>query len=394
MRLALSVFLGLGLFASTASASLNDPYCRPSPTHPHPVVLVHGRGGDVNGFGALVSALERAGHCVYGTNYGQVGGSGPHGMDHLTVSGAQVRGFIEKVRLDTKSTKVNVIGHSAGTGVLDNIILEKGAGDLIHRLVSFGGLHHPYAHAGVAKFADSDLFLPNLVATARLVDPKVDAQTVIKGAIALYAGAGGSLAGIDTETASSNFAADLFDPEYWKKLHAGLSEPALSYIKVGDGNRTLKTKDSIPSICYTNIVGAGDLLTGGAAGFQDNAPNVDNWLLPTASDHSQILADPLALAKTLLALDTPCVPKPTTTDPPPDGTEPSTDSDAGTEPSGDAPPGDAAPAKAAAAAEADRSTTTDEAAGCACTSSSAPSPRGALFALLSVLALIRRRSTR
>lgn len=43
------------------------------------------------------------------------------------------------------------------------------------------------------------------------------------------------------------------------------------------------------------------------AGFQDPAPNVDNFLLLSGADHAQILADPAALAKTLDALGRPCV---------------------------------------------------------------------------------------
>lgn len=308
-------FLVLLSSSGIAHAGINDPTCRPTADRP-PVILVHGRGGDVNGFGPLVAALEASGRCVYGINYGRTNGAGPNGHDHLTVSGGQIAAYIDEVRAQTGAAQVDVIGHSAGTGVLDNVILEKRKGDRIRRLVSFGGLHHPYAHAGASGIADGQLFLPNLVATARLVDPDITAQEVIVNAINLYAGAGGSLAGIDVETATSNFAADLFEPDYWKALHGNLSEADGVYVTVGGSQRSRTTGDSIPTICYTNIVGLGDLITGAAAGFQDPAPNVDNFLLLSGADHGQILADPAALEKTIDALGRPCVHATPPDDPP------------------------------------------------------------------------------
>lgn len=307
LRAVVVVLASLAAGAAPArAAALNDFGCKPAPAHPYPVVLVHGRGGDINGFGALVDALGAAGYCVFGENYGQVGGNGPNGLDHLAVSAAEIDAFVAEVLARTRATRVDVIGHSAGAGVLDNLILARGGARRVHRLVSFGGLHHPYAHVGASGFIDTELFLPNLIAAARLVDPTITAQQVITTALALYAGAGGSLAGIDVATATSNFASDLFDPDYWRGLHGRLSEPPATTLKVDDGARTLTTADSAPTVCYTNIVGIADLLAGASAGFQDAAPNVDNFLLFTGSDHAQILADPIAVRKALDALATPC----------------------------------------------------------------------------------------
>jgi pimeloyl-ACP methyl ester carboxylesterase len=306
MRVATLLVVALCFSVPARAAGLNDWACKPTRQHPRPVVLVHGRGGDVNGFGTLVGALSNAGYCVFGTNYGQVGGSGPNGMDHLTVSALEIRDFVQKVLAATGSPRVDVIGHSAGTGVLDNFILQRGGASQITRLVSFGGLHHPYAHVGVSGVADSDLFLPNLILAARLVNPNVTAQEVITQAIATYAGAGGSLAGIDVTTAESNFASDLFDPVYWTSLQGSLSEPPEVFVKPATTGRTFKTHDSAPGLCYTNIVGVVDVLAGATAGFQDAAPNVENFLLFTTSDHSQILDDPIAVGKALAALGAPC----------------------------------------------------------------------------------------
>ncbi len=305
MVLLATVAAGATAGDSTASV-LNDWACQPSTAHPRPVVLVHGRGGTVDDFGPLVTSLGAAGYCVYGTNYGQVDGQGQYGVDHLRYSAAQLEVFLRQVRAETGATHVDLVGHSAGTGVIANLLLARGGGAYVHRAISFAGLHHPYAHAGVPGFLDNDLYLPNLIATARLVDPDITAQQVITAALAVYAAVGGSLASVDVETATSNFASDLFDPVYWAMLHGGLSETSTTYIKLAAAGRSLRVDDASPSVCYTNIVGVADLLTGPSAGFQDPAPNVDNFLLPTASDHAQILADPIAMTRALAALATTC----------------------------------------------------------------------------------------
>jgi len=343
-----AILTGIACWPRLGRASgINDYSCHLTPAHPRPVVLVHGRGGNIDGFGSLVATLTSAGYCVFGMNYGQTDGQGPYGHDHLTVSGAQIDGFIRHVLDATGANQVDVIGHSAGTGVLNNVILEKGDGYLIYRFVSFGGLHHPYAHAGASEIADGTLFLPNLIKTARVLFPDLTAQQLIIWAINTYAGAGGSLAGIDVETAESNFAADLFEPDYWTMLHGGLSEPPGTYILIGASDRSLPTHDSVPEVCYTNIVGIADLMAGSAAGFQDEAPNVENFLLLTTSDHVQMLDDAIALGKTLEALATPCDPTwpdddpPDADDPPGDDVPPGGDDPPGTDdpPGGDYPPG-------------------------------------------------------
>jgi uncharacterized protein (TIGR03382 family) len=308
--------LTLGLAAAVAvvaparAGGLNDPACVPSPAHPRPVVLVHGQGATVEMFEELgiVGLLTSRGYCVYGVSHGR-DDSGRHGRAHLAVSAAEIEGFIERVRGNTGAKRVDVISHSAGTGVVANMLLANQRADMIHRAISFGGLHHPYAHVDIGQ--DMNLFVPSLVVTARQIDPNVDAQVVIANAINLYTSAGGPLFGVDAELAASDFVADLFEPTYWVALHGGLSEPAGTHLVPGRNARTLATEDSDPRVCYTNIVGIADPLTGASAGFQDDAPNVDNFLLETRADHVQILTDPAAQARMFAALDAPCDATPT-----------------------------------------------------------------------------------
>lgn len=307
LRLAFAIVPALAVAAPARAGGLNDDACPLTAAHPHPVVLVHGQGATVEMFEELgiVAKLVAEGHCVYGISHG-MDASGRHGRAHLAESANQIAVFIDQVLKTTGADQVDVISHSAGTGVVANLILAKHRGDTIDRVISFGGLHHPYAHVDVGIY--TNLFVPSLIVTARQIDPNVDAQQVISTAITTYTSAGGPLFGLDAELAKSDFVADLFEPAYWTALQGGLSEPPGTHLVPGRNARTLATTDADPRVCYTNIVGIADPLTGASAGFQNDAPNVDNFLLETSADHVQILVDPIAQAKMFAALKVPCDP--------------------------------------------------------------------------------------
>lgn len=365
--------LGLLVASSSAHAGLNDP-CVPSPAHPNPVVLVHGQGAQVGIFRdvGILQVLEQAGYCVYGADYGF--SNGGWGRAHLATSADSVLAFIESVRARTGAARVDVISHSAGTGVVGNILLAKKRADVIERAISFGGLHHPYAHAGAGQ-TNGSLFLPNITATMRKVDPNVSLQAVINAAVNL---AGGSLPGIDDELAASDFVADMFEPNYWIALHGKLSEPAGQHLVFGANARTIKTPDNAPTVCYTNIVGAADVITGESAGFQDPAGNVENFRLVTGADHTQIMAEPIAKAKMLAALAKDCVP-PGPMDP---GTGDAGGGDAGSGGDGDGGDGDGT------------SDSGDDPYSAGCASSHAGSWPSLLLVGLVLLGLRRRANTR
>lgn len=310
--------VALALFAASrdaGAAALNDPGCKPTAARPYPVVVVHGQAGNFQGMSAVTGALVKDGYCVYAKNYGYVPG-GANGQDHLSTSASQIGAFVDQVLAQTGAAKVDVVGHSAGTGVLDNFILKKGGAAKVHRMVSFGGLHHPYAHAGVPRFADATLYLPNMIAAARKIIPGITTKDVVKTALDVYAAAGAPLGMVDPAlraTMESNFTVDLFDPDYWQDLYGGQSEAPLTFVTFGGSERSKPTNDSSPNVCYTNIVAVADLLAGAAAGFQDEAPNVENFLLTTTitqNAHNDMLADPIALAKMLGGLAAPCAPAP------------------------------------------------------------------------------------
>ncbi|MBS2015294.1 MAG: hypothetical protein JST00_20575 [Deltaproteobacteria bacterium] len=309
----IGLVFGLATLAGSAEPSHAGPLvdapatlvnaCKPTKEKPYPVVLVHGQAGDYNGMRGVSDRLIREGYCVYATNYGAVPG-GANGQDHLWNSAAQIGGFIDFVMKTTGAPLVDVVGHSAGTGVLDNYVMKRGGASKVHAFVSFGGLHHPYAHLGIPRYADFDVYLPNLLAFGRRFIPGLTVKQVT-GILVSTFGLDPALAA----TVRSPFVEDLFDASYWNDLHGGPSEPPDVLVRFFTNGRTLPTRDSVPGVCYTNIVGIGDFLVGGSTGWQDPTPSIDNYLLATAitaNTHNDMLGSEDALAKMIDGLRRNC----------------------------------------------------------------------------------------
>jgi triacylglycerol lipase len=89
---------------------VNDPSCI---SDTRPVVLLHGTFSTVaSNFATLSAALQAAGRCVYGIDYG-AGGTGS-----VRTSAATVTGFIDEVLSATGADQVDVIAYSQGGLVL------------------------------------------------------------------------------------------------------------------------------------------------------------------------------------------------------------------------------------------------------------------------------------
>jgi triacylglycerol lipase len=122
---------GYDAFGAAALAQLTAPYsappgannwsCRPSPTHPNPVVLAHGASANMTvNWVTVAPLLANNGYCVFALTYGvpaatpfpvdQIGG-----RDRMEQSAVQFGAFIDRVLAATGAAKVDIVGHSEGS---------------------------------------------------------------------------------------------------------------------------------------------------------------------------------------------------------------------------------------------------------------------------------------
>jgi triacylglycerol esterase/lipase EstA (alpha/beta hydrolase family) len=96
---------------------MNNWSCKPTASHPYPVVLVHGTfANEAVSWQALSPMLVNAGYCVFGLNYGETDATLGHffGFADIAVSARQLSSFVDKVLSATSATKVDIVGHSQG----------------------------------------------------------------------------------------------------------------------------------------------------------------------------------------------------------------------------------------------------------------------------------------
>jgi pimeloyl-ACP methyl ester carboxylesterase len=277
--------------------------CQPTREHPYPVILIHGHGGTYHDLDAPADRLRAEGRCVFATNYGRLIN---WGMEHLSTSADQINAFIDQVLLETRAQKVDIVAHSAGGGVAENLLLEKHVASKIHNVVAFGGLQHPYAHLGAAGAFDAQFYLPNLMMIARKIVPGITIKKLIDTLNSIFPIDPGMYA-----ITTSNFVYDLFEPSYWQGLQGGQSEPPDMFVRIGIGpmGHSIPTHDNVQGVCYTNICGIADFIAGQLAVFQDPAPNVDNFILTTtvtANQHTDMLGDTNAHDRMMAGLNREC----------------------------------------------------------------------------------------
>jgi triacylglycerol esterase/lipase EstA (alpha/beta hydrolase family) len=87
----------------------NDFSCKPSASHPDPVVLVHGTFLDqTESWLPLSPQLKQKGYCVFALDYGQ------RGSRPIEGSGRQLADFVDGVLEATGAQRVKLVGHSQG----------------------------------------------------------------------------------------------------------------------------------------------------------------------------------------------------------------------------------------------------------------------------------------
>ncbi|MFE4993531.1 esterase/lipase family protein [Streptomyces mirabilis] len=102
--------------AAAPSSGWNDYSCKPSATHPRPVVLVHGTfANSIDNWLGFAPYLVNRGYCVFSLDYGQLPGVPLfNALGPIDKSAEQLQVFVDKVLTATGAAKADLVGHSQG----------------------------------------------------------------------------------------------------------------------------------------------------------------------------------------------------------------------------------------------------------------------------------------
>ncbi|HEY3753360.1 MAG TPA: alpha/beta fold hydrolase [Pseudonocardiaceae bacterium] len=132
----------------------NNLACKPSTTHPFPVVLIPGTFSVMeDDFGALAPILANNGYCVFSLNYGGTPGQLVQAIGPSAASAQQVAAFVTKVKQATGVSKVDLVGHSQG-GLLGEYYLKVlGGAANVHSYVGLSPTTHGTTLDGITNLA-------------------------------------------------------------------------------------------------------------------------------------------------------------------------------------------------------------------------------------------------
>ncbi|HTZ86440.1 MAG TPA: alpha/beta fold hydrolase [Solirubrobacteraceae bacterium] len=193
--LAVASMLALAATSATASASLHVPYetealleggwnetwnptalnggnnnCKPTSTHPYPVVLVHGTFADEgSNWVTLAPLLYNNGYCVYAFNYGETILSGLlgsiDGLGNIEHSAEELSSFVSKVLSKTGASKVDIVGHSQGGMMPGYYVKFLGGASKVHTLIGLSPSNHGTTVDGLTTLIEEFPFASLVVNT-------------------------------------------------------------------------------------------------------------------------------------------------------------------------------------------------------------------------------------
>ncbi|MFJ4203375.1 esterase/lipase family protein [Streptomyces sviceus] len=139
--------------ADAPSRGWNDYSCKPSATHPRPVVLVHGTfANSVDNWLSLAPYLESRDYCVFSFDYGQLSGVPLfHGLGPIDKSAEQLKTFVDKVLTATGAAETDLVGHSQG-GLMPRYYLKfLGGAAKVNALVGIAPDNHGTTLSGLTS---------------------------------------------------------------------------------------------------------------------------------------------------------------------------------------------------------------------------------------------------
>lgn len=142
---------------AAAPADANNWSCKPSSSHPYPVVLVHGTvENQRSNWNAMSPQLKNDGYCVYMFNYGS--GSFTlgqfYGLTSVSSSAAKLKTFVDRVLASTGKSKVDLVGHSQGGMMPRWYIHFLGGAAKVRNLVALSPSNQGTTLDGIAGLAD------------------------------------------------------------------------------------------------------------------------------------------------------------------------------------------------------------------------------------------------
>lgn len=173
----------------------NNWACRPSRSHPRPVVLVHGTWESAyQTWAGFAPLLARHGFCVFAPELGilpeesggglpalQIGGR--YGAGHVDESSAQLAVFVDRVLRATGSRQVDLVGHSQGGIIARGYLRFHGGADVSHplgnkvsRVVTMAATNHGTTMDGLVDLERS------MRAAGIDIGPEIDAASGPGGA--------------------------------------------------------------------------------------------------------------------------------------------------------------------------------------------------------------------
>lgn len=254
---------------TTPPPGANDWDCRPTSTHPRPVILVHGSSANMNDdWQTAGPILANHGYCIFAFNQGGATPTSPtQGTGDIAAGARTLATFTDRVLAATGAAKVDLVGHSEG-GMLPRYYLNfLGGAPKVDRFVALAPSNYGTTLDGLVTLADA-----------------FGARDLINRGVATACRA------CTQQEAGSAFLTRL-------NRHPTVAGPTYTVIQ---------SKDDRTVTPYTNA-------------FLPSAPNITNITLQDqcpldASDHLEIASDPVAMADMLNALDpahpvkVPCVP--------------------------------------------------------------------------------------
>lgn len=138
---------------SAPHSGWNNYSCKPSATHPRPVVLVHGTlGNSVDNWLGLAPYLVHRGYCVFSLDYGQLPGV-PffHGLGPIDKSAEQLDTYVDNVLAATGASKADLVGHSQGGMMPRHYLKFLGGADKVNALIGLAPDNHGTTLGGLAK---------------------------------------------------------------------------------------------------------------------------------------------------------------------------------------------------------------------------------------------------